>query len=188
LRQTARAAWDGLRSHFLLLGDLFGVPVDPSVSTAPGAAPLALEQQRLNLTSFEWTILRDLPHTYWLDVAWPLFGRYLADTRDTAASVHAPLVLVAIPEPAQVVDAMRARTMANFRFTDAEVDWSLPQRKLAGEAAQDRVPLLDLLPEFQAMPNRADLFLPIDTHFTAYGHEVTAQALAQFIESSGYLK
>jgi lysophospholipase L1-like esterase len=188
LRQTARAVWDALRSHFLLLGDVFGVPVDPSVSTAPGSAPLALEQERLNLTSFEWAILRDPPHTYWLDVAWPLFARYLADARDTAASVHAPLVLVAIPEPAQVVDQMRARTMANFRFTDVEVDWSLPQRKLADVAAQDRVPLLDLLPEFLAMPNRADLFLPIDTHFTAYGHAVTAQALAQFIESSGYLK
>jgi hypothetical protein len=31
-----------------------------------------------------------------------------------------------------------------------------------------------LLSQFQSMPNRADLYLPIDTHFTAYGHAVTA--------------
>lgn len=188
LRQSVRALWDGVRSRSLLLGDLFGMPVDRSVSTAPGAAPIALEQERLNLTSFEWTILRDPPHTYWLDVAWPLFGRYLADARDSAASVHAPLLLLSIPDPTQVVDTMHARTMANFRFSDTELDWTRPQRQLAEQAVQDRVPVLDLLPQFQSMPNRSDLFLPIDTHFTAYGHAVTAQALAQYIETSGYLK
>jgi len=187
LRQTARAVWDSLRARSLLLGDLFGVPVDPSVSTAPGAAPLAQEQERLNLTSFEWTILRDIPHTYWLDVAWPLFGSYLADARDSAAQAGAPLVLVAIPEPAQVVDDMHARTMANFRFSDAEVDWSRPQRDLARVAGVDRVPELDLLQQFQSMPNRADLFLPIDTHFTAYGHAVTAQTIAQYLQDGGFL-
>jgi hypothetical protein len=83
---------------------------------------------------------------------------------------------------------MRARTMANYRFTDAEVDWARPQRDLADQALQARVPLLDLLPQFQALPNHDDLFLPIDTHFTAYGHEATAQMLAQFIESGGYVK
>jgi lysophospholipase L1-like esterase len=187
LRSTARAAWDTLRSRSLLLGALFGTPIDPSVSTAPGAAPLAVEQERLNLTSFEWTILRDIPHTYWLDVAWPLFGQYLADARNSADSVGAPMVLVAIPDPAQVEEDMRARTMANYRFTDAEVDWSRPQRDLADQALRDRVPLLDLLPQFQDLPDRKNLFLPIDTHFTAYGHAVTAQIIAQYVESSGYV-
>lgn len=187
LRQTARAVWDTLRSRSLLLGDLFGVPVDPSVSTAPGTAPRAQEQERLNLTSFEWTILRDIPHTYWLDVAWPLFGSYLADARDASASSGAPLVLVGIPDPAQVVDDMHARTMENFRFTDAEVDWLRPQRDLAAVASADQVPELDLLSQFQSMPNRADLFLRIDTHFTAYGHAVTADAIARYLKDGGYL-
>jgi lysophospholipase L1-like esterase len=188
LRQTAHAVWDTARSRSLLLGDLFGVPIDPSVSTAPGSLPASVEQQKLNLTSFEWTILRDIPHTYWLDVAWPLFGAYLGDAREAAGSAGAPLVVVAIPDPAQVVSAMRSRTMANFRFADTEVDWVRPQRELADVAVQQQVPLLDLLPQFQAMPDRDRLFLPIDTHFTAYGHEVTAQAIANYVKSGGYLK
>ncbi|MBV9913769.1 MAG: hypothetical protein JOZ93_14390 [Sinobacteraceae bacterium] len=187
LRQTARAVWDTLRARSLLLGDLFGVPIDPSVSTAPGAAPLAQEQEKLNLTSFEWTILRDIPRTYWLDVAWPLFGSYLAEGRDASASAGAPFVLLAIPDPAQVVDEMRARTMANYRFTDAEVDWSRPQQELVRVAQADDVAELDLLPRFSAMADRADLFLRIDTHFTAYGHAVTAQMLAQYLQDGGYL-
>lgn len=188
IRQAARAVWDGLRANSFLLGKLFGVPVDPSVSTAPGAAPLLSSQERLNLTSFEWTILRDVPHTYWLDVAWPLFGHYLAQTRDTAASVGAPTVLVSIPDMSQVDDEMHARTMANYRFADAEVDWTRPQRDLQAQAQAAGMPMLDLLPRFNADPDRANLYLRIDTHFTAYGHAVTAQAMAQFLLEGGYLR
>jgi hypothetical protein len=187
-RQTARAVWDEFRLNSLVLGRLFGVPVDPSVSTAPGVAPLASEQERLNLTSFEWTILREIPRTYWLDVAWPLFGRYLDEARQTAASVGAPLVVIAIPDMSQFDDEMRARTMANFRFTDAEVDWARPQRELAAQARAAGVPMLDLLPVFQSLADRANLYLRIDTHFTAYGHQVTAETLARFLEEGGYLK
>jgi len=188
IRSTARAVWDTLRSNSLLLGKLFGVPVDPSVSTAPGAAPLAVEQQRLNLTSFEWAVLRDIPHTYWLDVAWPLFGRYLAEARDTASSVGAPLVVLSIPDMSQFDDQIRARTMANYRFQDSEVDWSRPQRDLLAQTQEVGVPMLDLLPQFRSMPDRANLYLRIDTHFSAYGHQVTAEALSKFLQDGGYLK
>ena len=186
-RGRAHAIWDTLRGQSVLLGKLFGQPIDPSVSTAPGSAPLAAEQQRLNLTSFEWTILRQIPDTYWLDVAWPLFGRYLGEARDTASSVGAPLVLVSIPDMSQFDDEMHARTMANFRFRDDEVDWDRPQRDLASVAAADNVPMLDLLPAFRAMPDRAELYLRIDTHFTAYGHAVTAAAIARYLEDGGYV-
>lgn len=188
VRQRVRAVWDGLRSRSLLLGLLFGTPIDPSVSTAPGAAPLTQQQQMLNLTSFEWTILRDVPRTYWLDVAWPLFGEYLANARDTAANTGAPLVLVAIPEPSQVDERLHGRVMASFRFSDSEVDWSKPQRALAQQALADRVPLLDLLPVFQSLPDRSGLFLPIDTHFTAYGHAVTAREISAYLQAGGYLE
>ena len=188
LRQTLRQTWDGLRASSFLLGKLFGEPIDPSVSTAPGMAPLAIEQQRLNLTSFEWAILRDRPRTYWLDVAWPLFGRYLSDMRATAAGVGAPMVVMAIPEMSQFDEQMRARTMANFRFRDEEVDWDRPQRDLAAVAHDVGVPVLDLLPLFRSMPDRANLYLRIDTHFTAYGHQVAAQSLAAFLEQGGYVR
>jgi hypothetical protein len=188
VRETARGTWDALRSTSLLLGKLFGVPVDPSVSTAPGAAPLAMEQERLNLTSFEWTILRDIPRTYWLDVAWPLFGRYLDDARVTAGGVGAPLVVLAIPDMSQFDDQMRARTMANFRFREDEVDWDRPQRDLAAQARAAGLPVLDLLAQFRSLPNRGDLYFRVDTHFTAYGHDVTAHALSSFLQEAGYLQ
>jgi hypothetical protein len=144
--------------------------------------------KRLNLSSFEWTILRDPPHTYWLDVAWPLFGRYIGDIKTTAASVGAPTVLMVIPQMAQFDEEMRARTMADFRFSDAEVDWDRPQRQVQAQADQLGLPVLDLQPLFRARTDRADLYLRQDTHFAALGHEVAAQALANFLEHRGYLK
>ena len=188
IRQTMRGLWDALRGDSLLLGKLFGEPIDPSVSTAPGMAPLAVQQQRLNLTSFEWSILRDRPRTYWLDVAWPLFGRYLSDIRATAGGIGAPVVVLAIPEMSQFDDQMRSRTVANFRFSEDEVDWGRPQRDLAAEAQQAGVPVVDLLPLFRSMSDRASLYLRIDTHFTAYGHDVTAAALATFLEQGSYVR
>jgi lysophospholipase L1-like esterase len=185
LRRSAHALWDGARVQSLLLGKLFGVPIDPSVSTAPGELPLAVQEKMLNLTSFEWTILRAPPRTYWLDVAWPLFGRYLADIRDTAASVGAPTVLLTIPEMAQFDEQMRARAMYEFRFAEDEVDWDLPQRQLAAQAAQVGLPELDLLAQFRSRADRAQLYLRLDTHFSALGHQATADALASFIQERG---
>jgi lysophospholipase L1-like esterase len=182
LRASASAAWDQARAASRLLGTLFGDPIHAAgVTTAPGAAPPAREQRHLSLASFEWTILRDVPREEHLDAAWPLFGRYLRGIWLTAASVGAPTVMVAIPEMAQFDDQMRARVMADYRFADDEVDWDQPQRRLQAQADQAGIPMLDLLPVFRSRPDRADLYLRLDTHFTALGHAVTAEALASFL-------
>lgn len=186
-RQTAHDVWSGIRSRSRLFGLLFGEPTDPSVTTAPGAAAPSQELKRLNVSSFEWTLLRDAPHTYWLDVAWPLFGAYLADIRATALKAGAPTLVMVIPEIAQFDDLARANTIADFRFQQNEVDWDLPQRNVNAAADRLSLPLLDLLPGFRARPDRAQLYLRLDTHFSALGHKVVAEDLAAYLQQSGYL-
>jgi lysophospholipase L1-like esterase len=188
LKTTARQTWESARGGSLLLGALFGAPLDPSIGTAPGARAPGTDQRKLNLTSFEWTILRDLPPVSWLDQAWPLFGKYLSQLGATADSVPAPVLVLVIPQIAQVEPADRDKTMAEFRFNEDEVDWERPQRELAAQARAAGLPVLDLLPEFRAAPQRDDLYLEVDQHFTAAGHRTTAQLLADAIESSGWLK
>jgi lysophospholipase L1-like esterase len=179
--------WDTARVDSRVLGRLFGQPADPSISTAPGQRPPSKDQRKLNVSSFEWTILRDVPRTYWLDTAWPLFGEYLADIRASAASVGAPAMMVVIPEIAQVEPSQRARTMADYRFREDEVDWTRPQRELLAQATRAGVPVVDLLPAFSARPDRDGLYLPIDEHFSALGHRVTAQLLADAIVANNDL-
>ncbi len=188
VRRLAAMAWNGARSHSVLVGDVFGEPTDPSVTTAPGALPPSRERLRLSLATFEWLLLRQPPRTYWLDLAWPLFGAYPGDIRATAASAGAPTVVMAIPQLGQFDDAARQRAMADFQFTDAEVDWDRPQRELRSEAQAVDLPVLDLLPDFRGRVDRAALYLPIDTHFTKLGHQVVASTLAQFLEDSGLLR
>lgn len=134
VRQTAHTLWDGLRTRSRVFALFFGEPVDLSVTTAPGAAPPSQELKRLNVSSFEWTILRDPPRTYWLDVAWPLFGEYLGNIQAAAAAAHAPTVVMVIPQMGQFDEATRQRTMADFRFGDDEVDWDRPQRQLVQQS------------------------------------------------------
>ena len=181
-RSAAQGAWDQARATSRLLGALFGDPIhEAAVTTAPGAAPPSPEQRRLTVASFEWTILRDVPREEHLDAAWPLFRRYLDDIRATAASVGAPTLVLAIPEMPQFDEAMRARVMADYRFADSEVDWDQPQRLLRQQADLLGLPMLDLLPTFRARADRAELYLRVDTHFTAQGHAATAEALAEFL-------
>jgi hypothetical protein len=184
---SKRAVWDGLRAHSLLLSQIFGAPVDPSVTTAPGELPLTQQQQQLNLTSFEWTILRDPPRTYWLDVAWPLFGEYLAQIKDAAASVNAPTVVMVIPHMGQSDTQARYRSMYDFRFDQSEVDWNRPQERVAAEVDQLGLPELDLLPIFRRRADAYQLYLREDTHFSALGHQVVAEELAEFLLTGGWL-
>jgi hypothetical protein len=187
VHQEAVAVWNGARSHSLLLGNVFGEPIDPSVTTAPGALPAGHQRLTLNLATFEWLLLREPPRTYWLDVAWPLFGAYLADIRATAASAEAPTVVMAIPQLGQFDDAARQRAMADFQLTNDALDWDRPQWELRVEAQAAGVAVLDLLPVFRGSADRVDLYFPLDTHFTAVGHRVVASALAEYLQGSGLL-
>jgi lysophospholipase L1-like esterase len=132
--------------------------------------------------------LRDTPRTYWLDVAWPLFGAYLKDIRSTAASVGAPAVVLVIPEIAQVEPTERVRTMTDYRFADDEVDWGRPQRELHAQADQAGLAVVDLLSAFRASPERDALYLANDQHFTALGHRAAAEELANAIVESHWLR
>lgn len=188
-KNTGHWLWDTVRADSLLLGQLFGQPVNPSVSTEPGRRPLSKDQRKLNVSSFEWTILRDRPHTYWLDVAWPLFGAYLGDIRASAATVGAPVVLVVIPEIGQVQPSERDRAMAEYRFSEAEVDWDRPQRDLRAQADQAGLAtIVDLLPDFRASPQRDELYLPNDQHFAATGHSAAADELARALIDGNLLR
>jgi lysophospholipase L1-like esterase len=186
VKTAARAAWDAARTDSLLLDAMFATPPDPSISTAPGARPPSKDQRKLNMTSFEWTILRDIPHAYWLDRAWPLFGEYLTDVRTTGDSVHAPVLVMVIPQIAQVVPTKRGRTVAEFG--ENRVDWERPQRELIAQATGAGLPVPDLLPELQALPRQDAVYLPVDQHFTAFGHRLSAELLANTILSSGWLR
>jgi hypothetical protein len=48
--------------------------------------------------------------------------------------------------------------------------------------------MFDLLPVLEAQPDRKGLFFQRNVHLTTRGHQVVADALFQFLESSGLSK
>jgi len=41
---------------------------------------------------------------------------------------------------------------------------------------------------FRQRPDRAELYLRQDTHFSATGHQVAAQALAAYLQQGGWIR
>jgi len=132
-------------------------------------------------------VLRDSPRTYWLDLAWPLFGHCLHQIKQTASRVGAPLVVMAIPHMGQFDVEARYRSMYDFRFQESEVDWNMPQQRLTEQVDLLGLPELDLLPLFRARPDKDQLYLRADTHFATLGHRVVAEALAHYLQQGGWL-
>jgi hypothetical protein len=88
---------------------------------------------------------------------------------------------------------------ARFQINDVDYGWmSEAVRRVGGvmvrNAATERfrealaplgVPMLDLLPVFEAQPNRAGLCFQQNVHLTVRGHQVVADALFQFLQANG---
>jgi hypothetical protein len=117
-----------------------------------------------------------------------LFGHYLNAIETTAAATGARVIVMAIPQMGQFDEFVRARTMADFRFSDTEVDWTRPQRELHAQADALRLPVLDLLDPFQSRADRAQLYLRQDTHFATPGHQFVAQELSSYLDRGGWIK
>ncbi|MBI4494441.1 MAG: SGNH/GDSL hydrolase family protein [Chloroflexi bacterium] len=140
------------------------------------------QRVHLNLSSFEWLLLRDYPDTYWVELAWPLAEQYLVQIQETAAASNAPTVLMLIPHPGQFDDRAHREMLDRYDLDARELDLDRPQREFRQRAEAHAIPVLDLLPAFRAHPQRAELYLRRDTHFTALGHQATAEQLAAFLE------
>jgi hypothetical protein len=125
--------------------------------------------------------LRQGPHQYWYDLALPLTAHYMDEARATAAQVGAPLVAMVIPRDAQVDDARLRHQLSQYHLTRADIDVDKPQRELSALATQLGIPLLDLEPTLRASQQSSGVFFQHDIHFTARGHELAAQALADWV-------
>jgi hypothetical protein len=116
-----------------------------------------------------------------LDVSRRAIG--LIAARATSQGAHTAIVLM--PARFQTDDA-DYRRLAQIAAQTGDT--------LVRDAATDRfrqalapigVPMLDLLPVLQAQRDRSDLFFQQNIHLTPRGHRVVAEALFQFLETSG---
>ncbi len=92
-----------------------------------------------------------------------------------------PLAVVIIPDHAQIIDSAWDALIGQTGAPDAAYDRTAPSRRLARFLEARGVPTLDLLPRFRARDDRDSLYLALDKHWTATGHDLATTAATGFI-------
>ena len=124
------------------------------------------------------------PEGEWLR-AWRISEALLAQTRDRAAELGAPLVVVGAPEwlalePAVWRDELQRSNPRSSRIASGHLQIDAPTRQLGAIAARLGVPFIDLLPPFQRdAADGVPLYFSFDKHWTPAGHAAAARAIRQ---------
>lgn len=106
-----------------------------------------------------------------------------------AASVRrhgATPVLVIVPDEYQVNDDLRHRILERYDVPPANIDVTLPQRRLLAWCQSRGVPCLDLLPVLRAAEQQGEPTYQLrDSHWNPAGNRRVAEAVARFLVGTG---
>jgi hypothetical protein len=102
--------------------------------------------------------------------------RLMVAMRDLSRAHGAELAVVMIPAREQVMPELATRVQ--------ERDWEKPQRHFAAFLGRVGVPFVDLLPTIRAAKaDGAPLYFHYDAHWTARGHAIAGESIADFLGS-----
>ena len=102
-----------------------------------------------------------------------------------AALRGARTAVILMPARFQTDDGDFARLADAVKKAGSELDRTAATRRYEQALAPLGLPELDLLPILSAQPQRSTLFFQNNVHFTPRGHAIVAQAIADFLQSSG---
>jgi hypothetical protein len=117
--------------------------------------------------------------------AWALTEAILADLRRQVEANGGHLAVIITPAKEQVYPEQWAKTLAtNPSMQNSNWDLTLPNRQLTQILTRQEIIYLDLLPAFQeaaSQPESVPLYFTHDGHWTETGHNLTAQAIFEFL-------
>ena len=109
-----------------------------------------------------------------------LVGQMAAST----AAAGARVLFVLAPSEIQLDQNLRDSVLRCRGKRDARYDFLQPQRLLGEQLEKQGLPYLDLWPAFSRYPTSAT-YTPLDTHWSAFGNEVAAGAIAAKLRELG---
>jgi lysophospholipase L1-like esterase len=118
-----------------------------------------------------------------LDVTRRAVGLIVAKAAERGARTG----IVLVPARFQSDDADYERLRAVVRAVGGTLVRNAGSQRFAQALAPLGVPMLDLQPVLAAQPDRVGLFFQQNVHLTPRGHQVVADALFRFLESSGLM-
>ncbi len=109
--------------------------------------------------------------------------------RDIAASRGTKLAIVIVPPKEDLHlynrDVQTLRTV--YRLDVSDYDFTKPNRIITEFAAENRIPVLDLLPSFIEATKSKRLYWYHDGHWNAEGHRLAAEEIYRFLLERGLL-
>ncbi len=157
---------------------------------------LVLQVARLRATTLVDRLGRrnniDPPLRTYLPDAPPEIGRGLAVVRRAVEQVKAltdaqgaRLVVLLLPARFQVDDEDYGRLQVLVADSGRVLERDRASLRFQQALADLGVPIMDALPPLRAARHRSRLYFESTAHFTAFGHQVLADALAQFLQREG---
>jgi lysophospholipase L1-like esterase len=144
----------------------------------------AREQEQAQIGKNRPTYLVDPPDEW--DEAWWVTEQLLGRVQQRSLEQGARFVAVAAPSYFQVNDDSWRWLVGGDTRERNHYEVDAPNRRLAGIAERQGLPLLDLLPSIQAAQDAGGaLYYPADGHWTSAGHAFAAQQIADYLASTG---
>lgn len=112
-----------------------------------------------------------------LDAGWALTERLYLRMRDLLAERQIGMVIVVVPNKAQVSESWRYDAWVK----EHRLDLSKPGRRLVTFGQANDIPVLDLQPPLRATGKGQDLFYKWDGHWNAEGAGEAGKAVARFL-------
>lgn len=187
------ADWLWVRSHLYRFVGPYLRDV-PAVLQALGPSGILGGEGRVRATHpavpVPFYVYQSPPPAEW-EAAWELTEAIISRLRDEVEADGSRFGVVIIPAREQVYPEQWQRGVeANPALSQLSLDLTLPNQKLAQLLSRQQIAHLDLLPIFQTAAAEADtppLYFAHDGHWTAAGHQVTAEAVHQFLQDSALL-
>jgi hypothetical protein len=111
---------------------------------------------------------------------WQETTSYLAQMAHFCRRQQTPLALVVVPGPFQVNATLCDALRRQAGYEPGQVDLHLPQRRLAALAAEQGLPVVDLLPYFES--SGAGLYERYQAHWNDEGNQLAADIVGRWIE------
>ncbi|MBI3010598.1 MAG: hypothetical protein HYY57_06430 [Candidatus Omnitrophica bacterium] len=113
---------------------------------------------------------------------WENTESLLLKLRDQLRKKKIPLVILSVPDRVSVYESWKARAASQAGLRVDDLDGFLPDRHLASFCRKHRIPLIELTDVLrQAAVNGTELYFQYDGHWTAEGHRVAAEQIAEFL-------
>jgi len=129
------------------------------------------------ITAFDDLAVMSDPPSSEVEAGWALTERLYLRMRDLLAERGIRMVIVVVPNKAQVGEDGRYDAW----IKQHRLDLTKPRRRLLAFGEMAGIPVLDLQPPFEATGRGQDLYYRWDGHWNAEGAHAAAAAIAEFL-------